>query len=312
MTSLSRRAFSKLMAAATLARQAHAAAMPMRTLGKIGFKTGILGFGAQYIAGTEQANVDRIVAEGIEAGLNYVDTAPNYGNSEDLLGNALRGKRDKVFLATKIEEPTREGALTEVRNSLRRLQTDHLDCVLFHNIARTDRWPDFDKLLSKGGALEGLVEARKQGMIRHIGLSTHTDPARVLRALGTGEFDLVQAILNFVDHQIYHLEERLLPEARKRNLAIVAMKVLGGPTGDTTAAAVCRLAAEDRVASMRYSWGIPGVAVSIVGFRKPAELREALDAALAYKPLSTAERAALEQRGKAIAEKWGPSRGPVT
>ena len=102
MESLSRRAFSKLMAAATLTPQAHAAAMPTRTLGGIGFKTGILGFGAQYIAGTGQANVDRIVAEGIEAGLNYVDTAPNYGDSEDLLGNALRGKRDKVFLATKI------------------------------------------------------------------------------------------------------------------------------------------------------------------------------------------------------------------
>jgi len=309
MEPLSRRAFSKLMAAATLAGQAHAATMPTRTLGKIGFKAGILGFGAQYIAGTEQANVDRIVAEGIEAGLNYVDTAPNYGNSEDLLGNALRGKRDKVFLATKIEDPTREGALTEVRNSLRRLQTDHLDCVLFHNIARDDRWPDFDKLLSKGGALDGLVEARKQGMIRHIGCSTHTSPARVIRAFETGEFDLVQSILNFVDHQIYHLEERLLPEARKRNVAIVAMKVLGGPTGDN---AVCRIGAEDRVASMRYAWGIPGVAVSIVGFRKPAELREALDAALAYKPLSAAELAALEERGKAIAEKWGPSRGPVT
>jgi hypothetical protein len=214
-----------------------------------------------------------------------------------------------VFLATKIEEPTREGALTEVRNSLRRLQTDHLDCVLFHNIARDDRWPDLDKLLAKGGALEGLVEARKQGMIRHIGCSTHTSPARVIRAFDTGEFDLMQAILSFVDHQIYHLEERLLPEARKRNMAIVAMKVLGGPTGETGG---CRISAEDRVASMRYAWGIPGVAVSIVGFRKPAELREGLDAALGYKPLSAAELAALEQRGKAIAEKWGPSRGPVT
>ena len=309
MEPLTRRAFSKLMAAATLAPQAHAGAMPMRTLGGIGFKTGILGFGAQYIAGTGQANVDRIVAEGIEAGLNYVDTAPNYGNSEDLLGNALRGKRDNVFLATKIEEPTREGALTEVRISLRRLQTDHLDCVLFHNIARDDRWPDLDKVLARGGALEGLVEARKQGMIRHIGCSTHTSPARVIRAFDTGEIDLMQAILNFVDHQIYHLEERLLPEARKRNMAIVAMKVLGGPSRDTT---VCRIDAEDRVASMRYVWGIPGVAVSFVGFRKPAELREGLDAALAYKPLSAAELAALEQRGKAIAEKWGPSRGPVT
>lgn len=297
------------MAAATLAGEAQAGAMPTRTLGKIGFKTSILGFGAQYIAGTEQANVDRIVAEGIEAGLNYVDTAPNYGNSEDLLGNALRGKRDKVFLATKIERDTREGALEEVRGSLRRLQTDHLDCVLFHNIARDDRWPDFDKLLTKGGALDGLVEARKQGMIRHIGCSTHTDPARVIRAFETGEFDLMQAILNFVDHQIYHLEERLLPEARKRDIAIVAMKVLGGPSGRSGG---CRISAEDRVASMRYVWGIPGVAVSLIGFRKPAEFREALDATLGYTPLSAAELTALEQRGKALAEKWGPSRGPVT
>jgi predicted aldo/keto reductase-like oxidoreductase len=309
MKSVSRRTFSKLMAAATLAKQAHAGAMPMRTLGKIGFKTSILGFGAQYIAGTEQANVDRIIDEGIEAGLNYVDTAPNYGNSEDLLGNALRGKRDKVFLATKIERDTREGALEEVRGSLRRLQTDHLDCVLFHNIARDDRWPDFDKLLTKGGALDGLVEARKQGMIRHIGCSTHTDPARVIRAFETGEFDLMQAILNFVDHQIYHLEERLLPEARKRDIAIVAMKVLGGPSGRTGG---CRISAEDRVASMRYVWGLAGVAVSLIGFRKPAEFREALDAALGYTPLSAAELTALEQRGTAIAEKWGPSRGPVT
>jgi len=309
MKSLSRRAFSMLMGAATLGRQAQAGAMPMRTLGKIGFKTSILGFGAQYIAGTEQANVDRIIAEGIEAGLNYVDTAPNYGDSEDLLGNALRGKRDKVFLASKIEKDTREGALAEVRDSLRRLQTDHLDCVLFHNIARDDRWPDFDKLLAKGGALDGLVEARKQGMIRHIGCSTHTSPARVIRAFETGEFDLMQAILNFVDHEIYHLEERLLPEARKRDIAIVAMKVLGGPSGRT---GTCRISAEDRVASMRYVWGIPGVAVSLVGFRNPAEFRQGLDAVLGYKPLSAAELTALAQRGRAIAETWGPSRGPVT
>jgi predicted aldo/keto reductase-like oxidoreductase len=297
------------MAIAPLAAQARGAAMPTRTLGKVGFKTGILGFGAQYIAGTEQDNVNRIVAEGLEAGLNYIDTAPNYGNSETLLGNALRGKRDKVFLATKIERDTREGALAEVRESLVRLQTDHLDCVHFHNIGRDDRWPDYDKLLGKGSALDGLLEAKKQGMIRHIGCSSHTNPAKVIRAFETGEFDLFQVILNFVDHQIYHLEERLLPEARKRNIGIVAMKVLGGPKGR---AGGCRISEEDRIASMRYVWGIPGVAVSLVGFRTPSELHQAVDAALGYQPLSAVEFTALEARGKAIAEQWGPSRGPVT
>src|ERR1035437_4452332 len=127
MKSLSRRAFSKLMAAATLANQARAASLQTRTLGKIGFKTSILGLGAQRISGTEQTNVDRMIAEGLEAGINYIDTAQNYDDCEVLLGNALRGKRDKVFLATKIEEPTREGALKEVRDSLRRLQPGRLD-----------------------------------------------------------------------------------------------------------------------------------------------------------------------------------------
>jgi predicted aldo/keto reductase-like oxidoreductase len=306
---LTRREFSKLVVAAPLAAQAKAGAMPYRTLGKIGFKTSILGLGAQYVAGTTQDNVNRMIAEGIEAGLNYIDTAPNYGNSEELLGPALVGKRDKVFLSTKIETNTKEQALTQVRESLRRLKTDRLDCVQFHNIARDDRWPDLDKVLSKGGALEGLVEAKKQGMIRHIGCSTHTSPARVIKAWDTGELDLMLCILNFVDHQIYHLEERLLPEARKRNIAIVAMKVLGGPANRQGGH---RVSAEDRAIAERYVWGIPGVATAIIGCRNPKELGEAIANARNYKPLTAAETAALEAKGKEIAAKWGPSRGPVS
>jgi len=297
------------VAASPLAAQAQSGAMPRRTLGKIGFQTSILGFGAQHIAGTEQANVDRIVAEALEQGLNYVDTAPNYGNSEELVGRALKGKRDRVFLATKIETNTREQALGQVRESLRRLQTDVLDCVQFHNIARDDRWPDIEQVLGRGGALEGLVEAKKQGMIRHIGCSIHTRPERAVRAFDTGEIDLMLVVLNFVDHQLYHLEERLLPEARRRNLAIVAMKVLGGP-GNRAGAA--RLAPAEHIASMRYVWGIPGVAVSIIGYRTPAEMQRGLAAAKAYQPLGSEEAAALAERGKALAAEWGPSRGPVS
>ena len=311
MRSLSRRQFSKLVAAAPLgALAAQTRAMPLRRLGKINFQAGILGFGAQRIGDYgDQENANRIVAEAVENGLNYIDTAPNYQLSEERLGPALQGRRDKVFLVTKIETRTRVEAMAQMRESLRRLRTDHLDCVHFHNIGRDDRWGELDPVLSKDGALAALLEAKKQGMIRHIGCTTHSGVARVIRTLETGHIDVLMCVLNFVDRHIYNLEERLLPEARKRNVAVVAMKVLGGPAGRGPGARLT--SPENYRAAMRYCLGLPGVAVSIVGFRTPEELRKGLAAAREYEPLSPAESRALAGIGRKIAAEWGPTRGPV-
>ncbi len=313
MKTLTRRHFSRLAAASPLLTQNVSAApgLPARPLGKIDFQAGILGLGAPYTAGPtgEQSAANRLVAEAIDNGLNYIDTAPNYVGSEERLGPALKGRRDRVFLVTKIETNTREKALGQVRESLRRLQTDHLDCVLFHNMARDDRWADIDQALSPQGALGGLLEARKQGLIRHIGCSAHTNPARVLRAFDTGEFELLMCPLNFVERHIYGLEEKLLPEARRRNIAVIAMKVLGGSVKNAPGA---RLDSEaDYQATLRYAWGLPGVSVAIIGLRSPEELRKALAAARAFKPLTASELQALEKRGKLLAAQWGPIHGPV-
>jgi predicted aldo/keto reductase-like oxidoreductase len=241
--------------------------------------------------------------------VNYIDTAPNYNDSEVRLGRALRGRRDKVFLTSKIETRTKEEALGQIRESLRRLQTDHLDCVLFHNIGRDDRFPDLDAALSSIGGLGGLLEAKKQGMIRHIGCSTHSAPARVIRAFDTGEFEILMCPLNFVSVHTYALETKLLPEARKRNIAVIAMKVLGGPMNRTGA----RLTSpEDYAATMRYAWSVPGVVASVIGVRNADQLHMALNAARSFKPLSAAESAALSKRGKALAAEWGPAFGAVS
>jgi uncharacterized protein len=309
--SLSRRDFSRLLTVSPVAAQtARPGAMPLRPLGKIGFQAGILAFGAQHV-GTmpaEQATVDRIVAEALEAGLNYIDTAPNYGSSEDLLGRALKGRRDKVFLSSKIETRTRAEALEQVRNSLRRLQTDHLDAVQFHNLGREDRFPSFEEAFSKDGALAALLEARKQGMIRHIGCSTHSNPARIIRAFESGEIDIVTCVLNSADRHIYDLEEKLVPEARKRNIPVVAMKALGGPKRPSGAKFE---SPEDFRNALRYVWSLPGISTAIVGFRTPAELRQGLAVARDFKPLSKEEMQRLLERGKTLAAQWGPLRGPV-
>jgi len=309
MARLTRRDFSKLVAL-TPASAPAAAALPLRPLGKIGFQASILGLGGQRVADRpmEQSAVDRLIGEAIDNGLNYIDTARGYGASEELLGNALKGKRDRVFLVTKTRSPTREGALAELEQSLRNLRTDCVDCVHIHNVARDDRYPNLEEALSENGVLGGLIEAKKQGKTRHIGCTAHLRPARVLPVFATGQIELFMCSTNFVERHIYNFEEKVLPEARRRGIGVIAMKVLGGPTRGVTP----RLAApEDYQATLRYVWGVPGVSVAIIGMRSQAELRQALDAARAYRPFTGEETARLEQRGKLLAAQWGPLRGPV-
>jgi aryl-alcohol dehydrogenase-like predicted oxidoreductase len=311
---LTRRDFSRLVvgSSATVNGGVAAESMPKRALGKIGFQASILGLGAQRIADRgpmPQGEVNRIIAELIDSGVNYIDTARGYGASEELLGPALRSKRDKVFLVSKTRSATREGALADVRESLKLLQTDHLDCVHIHNIARDDRFPNLDEALSSKGVLGGLMEAKKQGMIRHIGCTAHLRAPRVLPVFETGEIELFMASLNFVERHIYKFEEKVLPEAKRRGIGVIAMKVLGGPLNGQT---MPRLADQESYqATLRYVWGLPAVAVAIIGMRSLEEVRQGVTAARNYRPFSTAESAQLSEKGRILARQWGELRGPA-
>ena len=308
MTDITRRGFAKIMAAAPAA--AAAGPIPTRRLGKINFQAGMLGIGAQYLGDyeLEQPHVSRVVAEAIDNGVNYFDTAPPYNLSEERLGHALKGKRDKVFLVSKVETNAKGDALYQIRDSLRKLQTDHLDCCHIHNISRDDRYPKLEQVLAMNGTLGALLEAKKQGMIRHIGITSHLRPARALPAIETGEVDLFMCVINHVERHIYGYEEKVLPECRKRNIGVIAMKVLGGPVKNSQA----RLITPDQYAdTLRYTWGVPGVCVAIIGIRMQDQLQQALAAARTYKPLSSQEMKGVTERGKQLAAAWGPLRGPV-
>jgi len=282
--------------------------MPARPLGKTGFRAGILGLGAQRIAEGDltQSGVDRLIAEALDNGLNYIDTARGYGTSEELLGPALKGRRDKVFLVSKTRSATREGALQDLEQSLRNLKTDRLDCFHIHNIARDDRFPNLEEALSPKGVLGGLIEAKKQGKTRFLGCTAHLWPARVLPVFATGQIELFMGSMNFVERHIYNFEEKVLPDAQRRGIGVIAMKVLGGPMKGP----VPRLATpEEYQATLRYVWGVPGVSVAIIGMRSLDELRQGLAAARNYKPLSAEESAALAKKGKLMAAEWGELRG---
>lgn len=311
MAQYTRRDFAKVVAASPLAAEAFPAAgpIPTRRLGKINFQAGILGLGAQHLGdnGVEQSVVDRVIGEGLDNGLNYIDTAPPYNLSEERVGRALKGKRDKVFLVSKVETNAKGDVIYQIHDSLRKLQTDHLDCVHIHNISRDDRYPKLEQALSMNGTLGALLDARKQGLVRHLGCTSHLRPARALPAFETGEFELFMCTVNFVERHIYNYEEKVLPEARRRNIGVIAMKVLGGPVKGGALLA----GPEDYRTTLRYVWGVQGVAVAIIGLRTPEELRQALAAARAWRPFSPAEMAAVTERGKRLAAQWGPLRGPV-
>jgi uncharacterized protein len=164
-------------------------------------------------------------------------------------------------------------------------------------------------VLSEKGALGALMEAKKQGMIRHIGCSTHSFPGRTLKAFDTGQFDLFMGVLNFVDRHVYNLEAKLLPEAKRRGIGVIAMKALGGPVRGPAGARLSSPA--DYVPAMRYVWSLPEVSVAAVGFRTVEEMRQGLAAVRTFKPLSPAEFKELSERGKVVAAQWGETKGRV-
>jgi len=311
MADFSRRDFARVVAASGMVLPAAAAGtLPTRRLGKINFQASILGLGAQHLGdpGVEQSTVDRVIGEALDNGLNYIDTAPPYNQSEERVGKALRGKRDKVFLVSKVETNAKGDVEYQLHDSLRKLQTDYLDCVHIHNVSRSDRYPNLDQVLAADGTLGALVDAKKKGLIKHIGCTSHQRPARVLPVFATGEIELFMCTVNFVERHIYGYEEKVLPEARRRNIGVIAMKVLGGPVKPGGARLI---SSEDYQTTLRYVWGVQGVSVAIIGLRTVEELRQALTAARAFHPFDAKEMTLVTERGKSIAAQWGPLRGPV-
>jgi predicted aldo/keto reductase-like oxidoreductase len=160
-----------------------------------------------------------IVRRAVELDLNYFDTARGYGDSEEKLGSALQGLRDKCIIATKTGSKTKKESLKEVKKSLEALKTDRIDILQLHGI---DDFKTLKKAMSSDGALKTCKEARSEGLIDFIGISSHR-PNILVEAIKTEEFDMVLVPLNVVTRQAI---EVLLPVAKKHNVGVVVMKPL--------------------------------------------------------------------------------------
>jgi uncharacterized protein len=289
-----------------------AGALPTRVLGRTRVRVPLIGFGLAPLGSprTSAAEAEKIVRGAIELGVTYLDVSPDYGDAEAKLKPALRGTRDRVFLVTKVnpKEGDTAGVQRQVEASLKRMGVDHLDAVHIHNLG------DFDmqKVLTEEGALGGLKEARRRGLIRFIGTSGHMRPARFATAIATGDIDLTMNALNFADRHNYDFEGLVLPAARQHGTAVVAMKVLGGAKGWQYDGHTPATLAGYHARAIHYSLGLPGVAAAVIGFSNLDEVKQAVAVARAYRPLSDAERAELLREGEKLAQARGLYYGPTT
>jgi predicted aldo/keto reductase-like oxidoreductase len=199
-------------------------------LGKTGIKVSELGFGGIPILRLEANEAERILRHAYDRGITFFDTANAYKDSEAKMGNALKGLRDKVVLATKTLRRDGAGATAQLEQSLRLLQTDYVDLYQFHQVAQESAW---DAICAPGGALEAMKKAQQDGKIRHLAVSSHSRPMAI-KLIQTGLFATVQFPFNFIETAA---SEDLHPEARKLGVGILAMKPFAGGVIDNAAVA---------------------------------------------------------------------------
>ncbi len=196
--------------------------MEKRTLGKTGEELSIVGFGGIIVMVESAENAERYVARAVERGINYFDVAPDYGNSEVMLGPALKPYRNDVFLASKTEQRTAEEAWKELQISLKHLHTEHFDLYQLHGLITME---EVDTVTGKGGALEAFLRARQEGIIRYIGFSAHTEEA-ALAVMDRFDFDSILFPVNWSSWFKEDFGPRVLRKAEKQGIGRLALKAL--------------------------------------------------------------------------------------
>ncbi len=270
--------------------------MIYRTLGSTGEKVSALGLGGYHIGKSDLSEDEsiRLIRAALDRGMNFLDNCWDYngGVSEIRMGKALRdGYRQKAFLMTKIDGRTKESAAQQIDESLKRLQTDHVDLMQFHEVIRLE---DPDRIFAAGGAMEAMLAAKQAGKVRYIGFTGHKDPYVHLRMLETAKahnfhFDAVQMPLNVMDAHFRSFREQVVPVLVQEKIGILGMKCFGDHYILDSNTGV------KPIECLHYCLNLP-VSVQITGIDSTQILDQAFEAAKTFRPMSQQQVAALLAR----------------
>jgi uncharacterized protein len=295
-------------------------AMPTRNLGKTGYKVGVFSLGGQ--ASLEKPNNEAvavpIIEKALDLGVNYVDTSSIYGGperwSEQYVGKVMKHRRSEAFLATKTKERTRDASMRMIEKSLNLLQTDHVDLWQLHDIGTMT---DINEIFAKGGAMEALLEARDQKIVRYLGITGHYRPDALIEAIHRHSFDTILMAVNAADPHHYSFSDQLLPLAVEKQMGIIGMKVPargrilsswtpppieqqkhsweGMSIQATTAGTL------DMRQAMYYSLSLP-VSTVIIGCDTIAQLEQNVQLAREFTPLNQQQMATLTEKAEPVSK----------
>jgi len=275
--------------------------MIYRTLGRTGERVSAIGLGGYHIGKPSIPEPDsiRLIQKAIDSGITFLDNCWDYndGQSELRMGKALAGGyRNKIFLMTKIDGRTKAATAQQIDESLKRLQTDHVDLMQFHEVIRLE---DPDRIFAEGGGMEAMLEAKKVGKVRFVGFTGHKDPYVHLRMLEVARkhgfhFDAVQMPLNVMDAHFRSFAQQVVPVLNREGIAPLGMKCFGDHH-------ILDSNTVKPIEALHYCLNLP-IAVQITGIDNEQILNQALEAARTFKPMNETEVASLLERTSAAAE----------
>jgi len=273
--------------------------IPYRTLGRTGELVSAIGVGGFHLGliNDEKESI-RIVRAAIDRGINFLDNSWDYngGKSERRMGKALEdGYRKRAFLMTKVDGRTKKEASKQIDDSLRRLRTDHVDLMQFHEIIRFE---DPDRIFAPDGAIEAFLEARQAGKLRFIGFTGHKDPHIHLYMLEVAtrhgfRFDTVQMPLNLMDAHFRSFQHHVLPVLVREDIGVLGMKSMG-------AGIILQSKVVKPIECLHYAMNLP-TSVVITGIDKMEILEQAIHAARTFRPINEEEIARLLAKTASVA-----------
>lgn len=285
--------------------------LPRRVLGRAGVELPVLGLGTAPSGHRPEKDAVAFYHRCLDAGVTHLDTGPQaggFGNAQIYLGQVLKERRQEVFVATRCCEPDGEAALRQLKQNLADLRIDQADLVYVQSIGDDGMEPE--RIFAAGGVCKALEKARRDGLVRFLGVSGHNRPRRFLRALQEWDFDVMLNAVGLLSRHVYDFEGEVWPAAAEKGIGLLAMKVFGGVQDSRINAKGARLPDDLKPASLRYALGLPAISGVVVGMYDEEELRQTLAWVRSSVPLTGEDLAPLEgptrELSRGFLELYGP------
>jgi aryl-alcohol dehydrogenase-like predicted oxidoreductase len=295
-----------------IAREDQSSAIPKRPLGQTGCTVTQFALGGEGVLRTHgrMKEAVAVIHRALEQGVNYCDSAPAYAGCLDYYGEALGERRKDVFFASKTHDRTRDGSLRLLDETLRRLRSDYLDLWQLHDL-RTQA--DLDRIFGTRGSMEALLQAREERRVRFLGITGHHDPQILLDAMQRFDFDTLLIALNAADVHRLSFVRSVLPEATRRKMGVIAMKVYaqGALLGRRRGVPLVSRTGLSADQALGYALSLPGVSTAVIGCSTPAEVDENVGIAERFRPFDESAMRQLEEQTATAASQFTSYKRPA-